>query len=48
MKVKENKNFDKQKNFFFVIGDDVADLVASELGLQNRRKVSNDDSIILK
>jgi hypothetical protein len=47
MKVKENKNFDKKK-IFFVIGDDVADLVASELGLQNRRKVSNDDSIILK
>jgi hypothetical protein len=45
---KTKQEFQPKKNVFFVIGDDVADLVASELGLQNRRKVSNDDSIILK
>lgn len=28
------------------LGDEVADLVASELGLQNRRKVIDDERII--
>ncbi len=36
---KKNKNFNCNLFLFAFSGDDVADLVASELGLQNRRKV---------
>ena len=45
MKVDMKKNSDWMKQWIS-LGDDVADLVASELGLQNRRKVMIDVMMI--
>lgn len=49
-RVQKEKNFDWRKGKKHIVsmdlGDEVADLVASELGLQNRRKVIDDERII--